>query len=118
LSKIVIQDFEAILANPTPIEQDILLAQHSPFCNVAGGSRRIYSMKDEQFSGLKNRLDAIARLLALSIPDEVPQIKKIEALSGTGLQPREIASILGTTSGTVRTALYDLRKAKKIDNQF
>lgn len=57
-----------------------------------------------------HRLDAIIRLMAISLPKEINQTKKIEILSGVGLTPKEIAEILGTTSNTVSVTLSGIRR--------
>jgi hypothetical protein len=48
--------------------------------------------------------------MAIGLPKEISQTKKIEILSSVGLAPKEIAEILGTTSNTVSVTLSGIRK--------
>jgi DNA-binding CsgD family transcriptional regulator len=59
------------------------------------------------------RLDQILRVLAVSAVKGLKQREQIAVLSQAGLQPKDIAELLGTTSNTVRVALVALRKATK-----
>jgi CRP-like cAMP-binding protein len=59
-------------------------------------------------------LQRISKLLALDITKEMAQRDKIETLSNIGLQPKEIADLIGTTPGTVSVALVQIRKNTKI----
>jgi DNA-directed RNA polymerase specialized sigma24 family protein len=68
------------------------------------------SLNRNQVWEVTKRLDAIIRLMALSLPTEMKQQEKIELLSRSGFLQREIASILGTTPGTVNTALQRSKK--------
>lgn len=68
------------------------------------------TMERTQILELTKRLDAIIRLLALSLPQDMTQQIKIELLSESGFQPKEIAGILGTTPATVSSALVRLKK--------
>jgi DNA-binding CsgD family transcriptional regulator len=56
------------------------------------------------------RLDAVIRLLAALVTQGKKQVEGIVILSSAGFQPKEIASLLGTTSNTVRVALSNLRR--------
>ena len=60
-----------------------------------------------------DRLDKAIRLLAMSVTSDKKQNEKIELLSNSGLKPKEIANILGTTGNTVRVALAHIRKKSK-----
>lgn len=64
---------------------------------------------------LNDKLDSIIRLLAEIALRDKKQVEKIEVLSRAKFQPRDIAEMLGTTSGTVRVALVGVRRnqAKK-----
>jgi DNA-directed RNA polymerase specialized sigma24 family protein len=75
------------------------------------------SKKESEFKPLTDRLDALIRLVALTLPKDINQAKKIEILSGVGLSPAEIAGILGTTPNTVSVTLYDIRKKKSTSTQ-
>ncbi len=59
------------------------------------------------------KLDILIRLLAVGLCGEKNQTEKIKILSSAGLQPKEIADIIGTTSNTVSVALSNLKKQKK-----
>ena len=69
-------------------------------------------MNDNQFKQVLQRLDAIARLLALNLPKEIDQNQKMVILSELGLQPKDIAKILGTTANAVSIALHRSKKKK------
>jgi DNA-directed RNA polymerase specialized sigma24 family protein len=63
----------------------------------------------------KNILDelrTIKKLLAHNLLTGDTQTKQISELDSIGLQPKEIADILGTTSNTVNVALNRTRKGK------
>lgn len=59
-----------------------------------------------------HELRIIKRLLAQSLLSGDSQVKQISKLDSLGLQPKEIADTLGTTSNTVSVALNRLRKGK------
>ena len=67
-------------------------------------------MNDSQFKQVLNRLDLLARLLALNLPEKMSQQDKIKILSNMNLQPKDIATILGTTPNTVSVALSQIKK--------
>jgi DNA-directed RNA polymerase specialized sigma24 family protein len=59
----------------------------------------------------QNRSEKIlAQLLLVALKDQ-PQAEQAAALSRAGFEPAEIAEMIGTTSTSVRSALYALRKA-------
>ena len=60
-----------------------------------------------------SRLDTLVRLVAAAICAGRPQKESVRILDGAGLQPKDIADLLGTTPNTVSVALYEMRKAKK-----
>lgn len=70
-------------------------------------------MNDSQFKQILNRLDVLARLLALNLPEKISQPDKIEILSNMEMQPKDIATILGVTSNTVSIALHRIKKKEK-----
>lgn len=59
-----------------------------------------------------SRLDTLVRLVAAAICAGRPQKDSVRILAGAGLQPKDIADLLGTTPNTVSVALYEMRKAK------
>jgi len=63
------------------------------------------------FEEVIKRLDLIIKLLAMNfMKEEGSQKDKIIQLSKIGLQPKEIANILGTSSNTVSVTLSTARK--------
>lgn len=74
-------------------------------------------MDEKQFNLLLNRLDTIARLLALNLPKELTLTQKIEILSEMGLQPKDIGPILGTTPNSVSVLLNKIKKNKNKKSQ-
>lgn len=56
-------------------------------------------------------LRKIGRVLTLMATKDASQIEKIKMLSDIGLQPKEIADLIGTTSNTVSVTLSNLRRA-------
>lgn len=75
------------------------------------------SINDQQLTSLTNRLDAIAKLLALNLPKEITLSDKIAILRGTGLQYKEIADILGTSVEYIGVALDRAKKGKKTESK-
>lgn len=62
---------------------------------------------------LNAKLDTIIKLMVLLKTEDKNQSEMIWLLSSAGVQPKDIAEMLGTTSNTVRVALSVLRKQKK-----
>ena len=62
---------------------------------------------------ISKKLDVLARLTSLMLPDRIKQDDKIKILDGVGLQPKEIATILGTTSNVVSVTLNRINKKVK-----
>jgi len=56
------------------------------------------------------QLRRIARLLTLLLTKDMTQKGKIELLSSAGLQPKEIAELIGTTPNTVSVTLSTIRR--------
>jgi len=71
-------------------------------------------MEDAYVGKLMAMLEVITRLLAhqVAIGHENLETKAV-ALSSTGLKPKEIAALLGTTSNSVRVALAVAKRKKK-----
>ena len=61
---------------------------------------------------LNSKLDVIIKLMVLLKVQDKSQSEQIWLLSAAGLQPKQIASIVGTTANTVRVNLFSLRKEK------
>lgn len=62
---------------------------------------------------LEKEITKLTRLVAVIGTYEKPQREQIRILASAGLAPKEIASLIGTTGGTVRTALAEMRKKGK-----
>ena len=60
-----------------------------------------------------NELRRITKILALIASQNKTQKEQIDVLSNAGMQPKEIADILGTTPNTVRVTLAKTRKYSK-----
>jgi DNA-directed RNA polymerase specialized sigma24 family protein len=58
------------------------------------------------------KLDQLLRVLTISVTKGMKQNEQITLLDRAGFPPKEIATLLGTTSNTVSVALSNLRKAK------
>lgn len=63
-----------------------------------------------------SKIDKILRILAVIATKGMNQRQQIAVLSQAGLQPKEIADLLGTSSNTVRVELVALRKPKSKKN--
>ena len=55
------------------------------------------------------RLDVLTRLVAVAIGSGKTQREQIEALARAGFEPKEIATVVGSTSNAVSVALYKLK---------
>lgn len=70
------------------------------------------NIDDSILNQIATKLDVLIRLLACnSISQEATIKENAVRLSQAGLTPKEIASILGTTSNTVSVALSTVRKS-------
>ena len=65
---------------------------------------------NDQVREITKRLDAIVRLLATSLPENMKQRDKIRLLSESGLQPKEIGPMLGITAHNVSVVLQGMKK--------
>ncbi len=63
-------------------------------------------------TSLNAKLDTIIKLIVLTKSDNKNQSELIWMLSAAGLQPKEIAHMLGATPNTVRVMLFNVRKQK------
>jgi len=63
-------------------------------------------------TSLNEKLDTIIKLIVLTKSDNKSQSDLIRMLSAAGLQPKQIANMLGTTPNTVRVMLFAIRKQK------
>ena len=62
---------------------------------------------------LLEKIDVLVRLSALNIIKDKEYTEQVELLSSVGLQPKEIAELLGKTPNSVRVTLSRLRKNKR-----
>ena len=67
-------------------------------------------MTSQQFDDIASELRRIGRLLTLLVTKDLSQKDKIALLSTAGLQPKEIAELIGTTPNTVSVTLAQIRK--------
>jgi len=76
-------------------------------------------MSDKQFKILTEKLDTLIKLTAIDALKGKNLTDQVEILSEIGLQPKEIARILGTDPNTVRTlkSRVKSRKTKKTENE-
>lgn len=63
-------------------------------------------------TSLNAKLDTIIKLMVLTKAEAKSQSELIWLLSLAGVQPKDIAEMLGTTPNTVRVILFTLRKKK------
>lgn len=69
-------------------------------------------MEEKQFVELTEKLDIIIKLLATQTLGEKTGAEAITLLSNFGLQPKEIAQLLGTTSNSVSVTLNRIKNKK------
>jgi hypothetical protein len=67
-------------------------------------------MEEQQCKELSKKLGILIKLLALQSVGSKNFTEAISTLSRFGLQPKEIAEILGTTPNSVSVALSTIRK--------
>jgi len=70
------------------------------------------SNNEKKNNKILEELQRITKILVLIASEGKIQREKIEILSNIGFQPKEIAELLGTTPGTVRVTLADIRKKR------
>ena len=73
-------------------------------------------LANDQVREITKRLDAIIRLLATSLPENMKQRDKIRLLSESGLQPKEIGPMLGITAHNVSVVLQGMKKSAVEEN--
>ena len=69
-------------------------------------------MSDRQFKILSQKLDTLIKLTAINALKGKNLTDQVEILSEIGLQPSEIATILGTDPATVSTLKSRAKKKK------
>jgi len=66
-----------------------------------------------QLNQVLNKLDALIQLRVMQMGEGKTQSERIWLFSVAGLQPKQIAQIIGTSSNAVRVVLSNLRKSKR-----
>jgi len=69
-------------------------------------------MNQNEESKIVEKLNLLIKLVALIVLKDMEFKEQVRILSGLGLQPKEIAEILGKTSANVRVTLSNLRKER------
>ena len=70
-------------------------------------------MPDPQIRTIEDKLDVLIRLLAISMTADKSQGEQIVLLNKANFQPKDIASLLGTTPNAVSVALSKMRRKQK-----
>ncbi len=73
----------------------------------------------EANSQILAQLDRLTRLVLILVTKGMAQKDQISALSGAGMQPRDIADLIGTTPHAVSVTLSNIRRqgASKLKGQ-
>lgn len=71
--------------------------------------------EDQTITELKQKIDILIRLSAISVVYGKKQKDQIRLLSIAGMSPSEIANFVGTTPNTVNVALSAFRKEKRLN---
>jgi DNA-binding CsgD family transcriptional regulator len=74
-------------------------------------------MEEKQFNEIKDRLDKLIRIVALSSTRGITLTEKISLLHQAGLTSKDIADTIGTTSNTVNVRLSEMRKIGGVKNE-
>jgi DNA-directed RNA polymerase specialized sigma24 family protein len=67
-------------------------------------------MNDKQFEEIRDRLDKLIRIVALTSTKGLTSTDSIFLLHQAGFAPTDIADILGTTPNVVSVRLSEMRK--------
>lgn len=67
-------------------------------------------MDDRQLKEVTDRLDKLARIIALASTQNLTMTERIYLLNRAGFSPKEIAETLGTSSNVVNVRLSEMRK--------
>jgi len=71
-------------------------------------------MSEEQFERLTQKLDTLVKLVAGNLlKDAESKTQKVGILDKLGIATKEIASLVGTTEGSVETMKKRVRKKRK-----
>jgi len=66
---------------------------------------------------ISDKLDILIKLTALNIIKDIDYSEQVKLLSSIGLQPKDIAELLGKTSNSVRVTLSRIRKRKNTNKK-
>ena len=67
---------------------------------------------EEVLKEVSSKLDTVIRLLAMEVVRGRELKEQIRLLDQAGLEPKEIADVLGKTPNAVRVALFSIRKSR------
>jgi DNA-binding CsgD family transcriptional regulator len=70
-------------------------------------------MEGKHYKEISEKLDAIIRLLAMQSLGDKKGREAISLLANLGFQPKDIATMIGTTPNTVSVALSEMKKKRK-----
>jgi DNA-directed RNA polymerase specialized sigma24 family protein len=62
---------------------------------------------------LSKKLDRLSGLLALNLTKDLEYLEQLRILDRAGFQPKEIQQMLGKSSDSVRSGLYQMRNMKR-----
>jgi DNA-directed RNA polymerase specialized sigma24 family protein len=71
-----------------------------------------------ELQALAKKVDSLNRLVAVLLVNGKSQRDQVRLLSVSGLGPKEIADLIGTTQNTVNVALSEMRKKGKLNLKF
>ncbi|RLI40315.1 hypothetical protein DRO69_13060 [Candidatus Bathyarchaeota archaeon] len=75
-------------------------------------------MSEKTLEKILKKMDVLIKLVAINMLKNKNLTEQVEILSEIGLQPKQIASILGTDSSTVRTLKSRVKKRKSGSSQL
>jgi len=75
-------------------------------------------LSEKALEKILKKMDVLIKLVAIDMLKNKNLTEQVEILSEIGLQPKQIASILGTDSSTVRTLKSRVKKRKSGSSQL
>ncbi|MCH7964388.1 MAG: hypothetical protein IH852_10685 [Bacteroidetes bacterium] len=70
-------------------------------------------MNPDQFSIIESKLNIVIKLLALQAIGDKEYRQQVMFLDSIGLQPKEIAELIGKTANNVKVTLHLIRKSQQ-----
>jgi DNA-directed RNA polymerase specialized sigma24 family protein len=67
----------------------------------------------KELQELNSKIDILIKLISAGVTADRTQAEAIDLLSKTGLQPKEIAEMVGTTANAVSIAIHRSKKKTK-----